>query len=324
MGNEIAKGDAKYLEDEENFVEKYQKRTSFSKNDLLNLRRIFAAHALNDTTKKKNYLSLQRFTHCLLDIPKNDYLKKLSLTFKLDNKADQEVIEQYCKLLFLFLSKKVEGKGYTIDDIKNMRERRIYIDDFVMGSHVLFEESNNTALTQFIFNSMLVDNKSYLTKKDLNAYCLRNHSYIICCKDFITKRSLESAKKMIEKLGRQVDATLERRMENNIKERVGKLIEGMKVQYKQLAEDILKHFDQAQDKKIHYPEFFGVLNATPHLLGLLNPIQKPAEMFKMACSGNPSEVTHVYKETHYAIKHSKQLKKNFRRMSVRPGDDIKT
>ena len=106
MGQDIAKGDAKYLDDEETFIETYDKRTSFTNTDLSNIRKIFAAHALNDTQRKKNYLSLQKFTHCLLDMPKNDYLRKLSLTSKFDNKADQEVNEQYCKILFLLLSKK--------------------------------------------------------------------------------------------------------------------------------------------------------------------------------------------------------------------------
>ena len=43
-------------------------------------------------------------------------------------------------------------------------------------------------------------------------------------------------------------------------------------------------------------------------------------MLKMACSGNPSEVTHIHKETHYAVKYSKEVNRNYRRVSVRPGD----
>ena len=60
MGNEIAKGDAKYLDDPETFVEKYQKITSFSANDLLKLRLVFAANALNDTiSKRKLFVAAQ-------------------------------------------------------------------------------------------------------------------------------------------------------------------------------------------------------------------------------------------------------------------------
>ena len=321
MGQDIAKGDAKYLDDEETFIETYDKRTSFTNTDLSNIRKIFAAHALNDTQRKKNYLSLQKFTHCLLDMPKNDYLRKLSLTSKFDNKADQEVNEQYCKILFLLLSKKVDGaRGYAIEDFKNMKKRRIYIEDFVLGANILLNSDNDHILMQFIFDSICNDTTKYITKKDLNQYCMRNHFYIVCCKDFIKKRSFDSAKKMVEKLGRQVDPELENRLKKNIDEKVDTMIDSMEGQYKELVNEIFKHFDQAKDKKIHFPEFFGVLSTTKQLLSLLNPINKPAEMLKMACSGNPSEVTHVYKETHHAIKNSKQLNKRYKRMSVRPGD----
>ena len=158
MGQDIAKGDAKYLDDEETFIETYDKRTSFTNTDLSNIRKIFAAHALNDTQRKKNYLSLQKFTHCLLDMPKNDYLRKLSLTSKFDNKADQEVNEQYCKILFLLLSKKVDGaRGYAIEDFKNMKKRRIYIEDFVLGANILLNSDNDHILMQFIFDSICND-----------------------------------------------------------------------------------------------------------------------------------------------------------------------
>ena len=98
MGQDIAKGDAKYLDDEETFIETYDKRTSFTNTDLSNIRKIFAAHALNDTQRKKNYLSLQKFTHCLLDMPKNDYLRKLSLTSKFDNTVKNTVSNQLTEI----------------------------------------------------------------------------------------------------------------------------------------------------------------------------------------------------------------------------------
>ena len=319
MGNEIAKGDAKYLDDPETFVEKYQKITSFSANDLLKLRLVFAANALNDTISKRNYLSLLKFKYCMADIGNHD---KLSLSSKLMS-AEKELVEQYYKILFLILSKKVSGKGYAINNFDNMEERRLYLDDFITGMHIFIKgdsKRNHIALTQYIFNTICVDDNKYLTKEDLKAYCMRNHSYIVSCRDFIVERSLISAKKMVEKLGRQVDEALDKRLQKSVEKKVDAIIQSMKGQYEQVVESVFTHFDQAKDKKIHYQEYFGVISATPHLLGLLNPIKTPAEMLKMACSGNPGEVTHVYKETHYAVKHSEKLKKNFRRMSVRPVD----
>ena len=135
MGNEIAKGDAKYLGDPETFVEKYQKITSFSANDLLKLRLVFAANALNDTISKRNYLSLLKFKYCMADIGNHD---KLSLSSKLMS-AEKEVVEQYYKILFLILSKKVSGKGYAINNFENMEERRLYLDDFITGMHIFIK-----------------------------------------------------------------------------------------------------------------------------------------------------------------------------------------
>ena len=47
------------------------------------------------------------------------------------------------------------------------------------------------------------------------------------------------------------------------------MIDSMEGQYKELVNEIFKHFDQAKDKKIHFPEFFGVLSTTKQLLSLL-------------------------------------------------------
>ena len=84
-----------------------------------------------------------------------------------------------------------------------------------------------------------------------------------------------SAKKMVEKLGRKVDEALDKRLQKSVDQKVDAIIQSMKGQYEQV-ESVFTHFDQAKDKKT-LSEYFGVISATPHLLGLLNPIKTPAK-----------------------------------------------
>ena len=71
----------------------------------------------------------------MADIGNHD---KLSLSSKLMS-AEKEVVEQYYKILFLILSKKVSGKGYAINNFENMEERRLYLDDFITGMHIFIK-----------------------------------------------------------------------------------------------------------------------------------------------------------------------------------------
>ena len=291
MGNKGSRRSARFLPTPEQTVEQFvvdsRKHEGVELHlleaELLHLRDLFGAHALNDHDRKYSYLDKDSFVSAMVGLHGTQF--NVFPNVPTDDKEMKEVLASV-----LFQSMNFDRNG------------RMLFDEFIVGIATYFKGETRDLL-RYTFNEITHrSGKPYVTEDTILNFMKRNMRLLTSaeCQQFVVNRSYLSAQAMITSLGRTVDANMNERLKLIVGEKIGLALRELKARQAENAKAVVALLATANKKslagtQISYDDFILWAKSSDLFLSALKPSNLAVNMMVKACSGVPSDASSVNK-----------------------------